>query len=139
MFVATLTVPQQEALLELAARMSEADGRVTDSETLVLAQLMREAGNQELTRSPVADLPSLTGRFDSRAARVAAYLELIGVAYADTELDATEDELLHKVAAEFGFDETEASDMEQWVNRLMSLMAQAKIMMQGATATSEEA
>jgi hypothetical protein len=76
-------------------------------------------------------IEDLTKVFDTRVSRYTVMLELIGLGYADQDFDPGEQALVLDVAEVFGMTNDVIEEIEYWVTRQMSLVAEANDMMGG--------
>ena len=121
MFLHILNDTQQKAFLSLAKQFIEADSNLSSEEQNLLELMLAETGQSFDEEVPAEEVEALLPAFDSRQARAAVLLELIGVGHADREFCAEEDSFLRKVAGTFGVPEEELRAMEDWVTRQMAL------------------
>ena len=75
-------------------------------------------------------IDSLAELFDQRAPRVALFLELVGMAYSNEDVDQHQSRLLQGVANALCFDHRDVSAMYSWVERQFSLVRQAYALME---------
>ena len=128
MFLNMLDVDEKRAFTLLAEKMIEADGVVVGREAAVLASLKAEmgvAGGGDASRS-VGELAKV---FKDRRSRVAALLELFGLAYSDTSFDMSEQTLIATVATEMGFSMDEIGEIQRWVEDHVALVRRAMTLM----------
>jgi uncharacterized tellurite resistance protein B-like protein len=120
MFISKLNLEQQSVLLALAERIAAADGVSHEEEALLMAAL--KAQSQEGVAPATVELSELTRIFESQSAKSALMLELLGIAFADSDYHESEKALLNEVADALGVDHDLLSDMESWVSRQVLLM-----------------
>lgn len=123
MFISKLNLEQQNVLLALAERIAAADGVSHEEETLLMAAL--KAQSQQGAAPSTVELSELDGIFDSPAAKNALMLELLGIAFADSDYHESEKALVNEVATAIGIDAELLSDMEAWVSRQIMLVQEA--------------
>ncbi|WP_412479590.1 TerB family tellurite resistance protein [Azonexus sp. IMCC34839] len=124
MFLDRLNAKQQGALLGLATQLIEADGNISQEETLLLNALrVQMAANVSPLSVSLNELPSL---FQSNTSKGAFLLELLGIAHADSEYHVSEKDFISKVAASLGISDTTLADMESWVCRQFALTREAE-------------
>ena len=121
MFLHILNDTQQKAFLALAKQFIESDSKLSDEEHNLLELMYAETGQDFDMEPPTGDVETLLQAFDTRQARAAVLLELIGVGHADNEFHAEENAFVRKVAQSFGTPEQEVREMESWVTRQMAL------------------
>ena len=119
MFLTQLTPPQQDAFLQLAAQLIAIDGEIHPDEQEMLARLA--IGAVDWVPQDVQSLPALLLVFDDHRSRVAMLLELIGLAYADTEYRQEERDFIADLARRTGISEARLAMMEAWVIRQLAL------------------
>ncbi len=130
MFLNMLDIDEKRAFAVLAEKMIEADGIVVGREAAVLASLKAEmgvAGSGDDQRS-VAELARV---FKDRRSRVAAFLELLGLAYSDTDFDLQEQSLLASVARDMGLGDDDRAALEKWVQDHVAHIRSAMVLMRG--------
>lgn len=128
MFLNMLEIDEKLAFAILAEKMIEADGIVVGREASALAALKAEMGFEGSggdTRS-VEDLAKV---FKDKRSKVAALLELFGLAYSDTSFDLGEQSLIATVAREMSLDSTDIVAIEQWVQDHVALVRRAIALM----------
>lgn len=130
MFISKLNLEQQSVLLALAERIAAADGVSHEKEALLMAAL--KAQSQDGVAPATVELSELAGVFDSQSAKSALMLELLGIAFADSDYHASEKALVSEVANALSIDSELLSDMESWVSRQVLLMQEANGFMEDA-------
>jgi hypothetical protein len=108
--------------------MIEADGIVVGREAAALAALKAEMGLAEPDRGSWT-VEELAQVFKDRTSRVAALLELFGLAYTDTNFDLGEQSLISEVANEMGLTSDDIVALEQWVRDHVALVRRAMVLM----------
>ena len=121
MFLHVLNENQQKAFLALAKQFIEADQKLADEERNLLELMYAETGLDFDADLPGGAPEELFPAFDSRQARAAVLLELIGVGHADEEFHADESQFIHRAADAFGVSRDEVRRMESWVTRQLAL------------------
>jgi len=130
MFISKLNLEQQSVLLALAERIAAADGVSHEKEALLMAAL--KAQSHDGVAPATVELSKLAGVFDSQSAKSALMLELLGIAFADSDYHASEKALVNEVASALSIDSELLSDMESWVSRQVLLMQEANGFMEDA-------
>lgn len=126
MFLHILNDQQQKAFLALARQFIEADKNLAEGERNLLELMYAETGQSFDAELPAGDTNALLQAFDSRQARSAVLLELIGVGHADDEFHPEESQFIRSVAAAFGVTEERIAQMESWVQRQLQLAVEAE-------------
>jgi len=121
MFLHLFNEDQQKAFLALAKRFVEADAELSDEEHNLVELMYAEADLPFETELPEGDVAQLARAFDTRQARAAVLLELIGAGHADRDFSANENAFIGKVAAALGVNGDELRRMEEWVERQVAL------------------
>ena len=129
MFVENLTKKtQKEAFLSLAKALIMADGKSTQTESLLLAELTRQlpdvSVNAKTVDAILANIKDKKGTgiktvakvFVSRKEKASVMLELLGIAIVDNKYQAKEKQLISKVAEALGLSELEMSQFESWIS-----------------------
>lgn len=130
MFLNMLDIDEKRAFTILAEKIIESDGIVVGREAAALASLKAEMGvsGSGADQRSVEDLAKV---FKDRRSKVAALLELLGLAHTDTNFDLGEQSLIASVAHEMGFSSDDIVAVEQWVQDHISLVRRAMAMMRG--------
>jgi hypothetical protein len=120
MFVAMLSTEQRRAFMVCAHRLIAADGIVVREERAALAALAVEMGSPrpggaELEAFHELDESALATLFDSHRTRVAALIELLGLARSDHEFTLDEESFVTVMAHEMGLDAAELGRLDAWV------------------------
>ena len=121
MFLHLLNDMQQRAFLAVAKQFIEADRRLSGEEQNLLELMYAEMALDFETELPSGDLETLLAPFDSRQARAAVLLELIGTGHADAEFHPEENAFVQKVAQGLGVSTEDVAAMESWVTRQLAL------------------
>lgn len=130
MFLSVLSDLQKMAFLDLADQAIRADGRIASEELALLETMKREMALPSTVLPQGKGLSEAANAFDTRASKVAALLELIGLGLADGHLRNTENDFLEKVVSIFGVSLQDFETMKQWVARQVALVSEANLMMQ---------
>jgi uncharacterized tellurite resistance protein B-like protein len=115
---------EKRAFVLLAERLIEADGIVVGSEAAALAALKAEMAVGDVDEQETS-IEELAYAFKSRRSRVAALLELFGLAHSDSNFHMSEVSLIASVAYFMGFDDEEIDVLESWVREYVSLVRKA--------------
>lgn len=128
MFLNMLDIDEKRAFALLAEKMIEADGIVVGREAAALASLKAEMG---FSGSAMDDrsVEELAWVFKDKRSRVAALLELFGLAYTDTNFDLGEQSLIATVAQDMGLGSDEIVALEKWVQDHVDLVRRALALM----------
>src|SRR5437868_2736344 len=121
MFLHLFNDAQQKAFLALARQFIDSDRKLAEGEKNLLELMYAEMGQDFNAELPQGDLASLSQAFDSRQARAAALLELIGVGHADDDFSPEENAFVRQVAQRLGISEGEVDEMDRWVERQLAL------------------
>jgi uncharacterized tellurite resistance protein B-like protein len=128
LFLNLLDKDEKLAFAELAEKMVEADGLVIGRETAAVAALKAEMGLSGSTGSG-RSLDELAGIFKGRRSKMAALLELMGLAYSDTSFAFGEESLVNAIANRMAVTPDELHAVETWVKEHVNLVRRALIMM----------
>jgi len=121
MFLHLLNDDQQKAFLALANQFIQSDNVLADEEHNLLELMYAETGQSFETELPEGDVSALLAAFDTRQARAAVLLELIGVGHADDAFQPEENAFVRRVAESFGVSQGDLDRMEDWVKRQLRL------------------
>jgi len=114
MFLAMLNDEQQRAFSALAYRMVAADGSISAEERQAVRRLRSELRVSE-SGADDRDETELARAFDTRRARYAALLELLGLAHSDREFHLDERSMITAVAHEMEVPADELERLDRWV------------------------
>lgn len=128
MFLNMLDNDEKRAFAQLAEKMIEADGIVVGREAAALASLKAEMGVSGAARDS-RSVEELARVFKDKRSRVAALLELFGLAYSDTTFDLGEQSLIALVARDMGLTSDEVVALEKWVQDHVELVRRALTLM----------
>jgi len=128
MFLNMLDNDEKRAFAQLAEKMIEADGIVVGREAAALASLKAEMGVSGAARDS-RSVEELARVFKDKRSRVAALLELFGLAYTDTTFDLGEQSLIALVAQDMGLTSDEVVALEKWVQDHVELVRRALTLM----------
>jgi uncharacterized tellurite resistance protein B-like protein len=121
MFLILLTEKQKTAFLALAGRLIESDARLCPEEQNLRELMNREMGFSRELVVQSREITEVLHEFDSRKAKVAVLLELLGLAYSDGDYGKEEKHLIEQIAAEFEISKEEVLAMENWALRQLAL------------------
>ncbi len=130
MFLSILNDEEKRAFTILAGHMIDADGIVVASELEALSALRREMGLPESRQSNDRDIGRLTAAFQSRRAKVAALLELIGLGYSDANFSVGEESFVNSVAREMGLERRDVVQLDAWVRQHVQHVEEALALME---------
>ncbi len=126
MFLHLLNEPQQKALLALTKQFIETDRNLADAEQNLLELMYAESGLDFGEELPGDSLETLAAAFDTKQARAAALLEILGVGHADEEFSPEESAFVSNLAEHLGLTEDQVRAMESWVSRQIALAREAE-------------
>ncbi|MBP2312930.1 hypothetical protein [Azospirillum soli] len=129
MFLAQLEERQKSAFLVLADTIIQADGAVAHQEAAMLAAMKAEMGLPAAVQPDGRSITDAASVFDTRATKVAAVLELIGLSLVDGHVHDREASALETIVAAFGLPPTEFEVLRNWVVRQFALMREAAALM----------
>lgn len=125
MFLTLLTEKQKTSFLALARRLIQCDERLLSEEENLIELMNREMGfSREFVVQP-REITELLHEFNTRKARVAALLELLGLAHSDGDYGKEEKRLIEQIAAGFDISTEEVLAMENWALRQLALAYEA--------------
>lgn len=114
MFLAMLNDDQQRAFSALAYRMVAADGSISAEERQAVRRLRSELRVSE-SGADERDETELARAFDTRRAKYAALLELLGLAHSDREFHLDERSMVTVVAHEMDVAADDLERLDLWV------------------------
>lgn len=127
MFVEWLNGKQQAVLLHYAHEMMVADG-ILDPEEQVYMDLLHKQIRPGVEAEPLP-IDELASTFDRRPSRIALYLELTGMGYANENFDPHQSDLLRKIAETLTLSDNDVDAINCWVAALLQLMKKARDLM----------
>ena len=122
MFLQHLSPDQRSAFLNLAYRLIAADGHLHSAELQALTAMAARAAvpsDWQLSRDSSDD--ELAATFPTYRSRAAVLMELLGLAYADTEYSEPERVFVREVATSLAISPDRLALMEGWVVRQLLL------------------
>ncbi|MFT4634166.1 MAG: hypothetical protein ACI8PP_003351 [Candidatus Pseudothioglobus sp.] len=125
MFLASLNLQQKETFLCLAHNVVVSDGDLTIGEREKMAEMRTEMTISADFEPCYMPIPGIAGVFDQRRSRVIALISLIQLGYADGAYEIEERCVITEVANEFAISEAYLLRIENWVERLIALQAEA--------------
>jgi hypothetical protein len=127
-FLNMLTTDEKRAFVHLAQQLIEVDGVVIGREESALAALKAEMGVAD-DGSDDRSVETLARTFGSRRSRVAALLELYGLAYSDADFETREGTMVATVAHQMGLSTDDVESIEAWVRDHVALVRRAMVLM----------
>jgi uncharacterized tellurite resistance protein B-like protein len=123
MFLKDFNEHQQKLFLGVARELIEADEKITDQESRMIASLSAEMGQQELIRKPSDEV--LQQYFPDKNSRVAMMLELIALAGCDMDFSVEENTIIKRLQNIFKISDQEIESYKGWVKQLLKTYAEA--------------
>ena len=127
MFVEYLNERQQAALLHYAHEVMVADG-IVETEERVHMEVLRSQMRAGVTAEPVP-VNGLAKLFDRRLSRIAMFLELTGMGYANETFDPHQSDMLKQVAYALSLSDGDVDAVNSWVKRQLLLVKEAQALM----------
>ena len=127
MFVEWLNHKQQAALLHYAHEVMVADG-IMDAEEQVYMDVLRKQIRPGVEPEPLP-IDELSRTFERRPSRIALYLELTGMGYANENFDPHQSDLLRNIAEVLTLSDKDIEAVNSWVADLLLLMKRARSLM----------
>ncbi|MEC8328118.1 MAG: TerB family tellurite resistance protein [Pseudomonadota bacterium] len=128
MFVQNLNDTQQSYLLALSKELIGIDGELDEKE-LAMLQILKSQCNDGIEEIDV-DFEMLTTVFEDQIHKTSLLLELIGLAYSDSEFHETEKKWLEKLIGALGIENSKYQKMVTWVEAQMKLVVDAQELME---------
>ena len=128
MFVNHLNPLQQGCLLGLSKLVIEVDGSLSSKETEVFSIIKSQC--QDTVSVAEEPMSLIEDCFKDNTSKVSLMLELVGVAYADSEYHENEKALLNNIANKLGLSQDLLQDIETWVERQLALVKEAQVMLE---------
>ena len=127
MFVDWLNDRQQAALLHYAHEMMVADG-ILDAEERVHMDMLRKQVRPGVEAEPLP-IDQLASTFDRRTSRIALYMELTGMGYANERFDPHQSDLLREIGEVLTLSDNDVEAVNSCVASLLLLMKDARNLM----------
>ena len=131
MFLYRMNDKEKRSFLVLAKMFIECDGLLSEKETELLRCLANESCVNISEIPENADMADNARKFESRASRICALLELIGLGHADSDYSIEETKFVKNLALEWKVSEAELLLLENWVLRLLAMMLEAQTLIDG--------
>jgi uncharacterized tellurite resistance protein B-like protein len=125
MFLASLNHEQRETFLCLAHNVVVSDGDLATGEKAKMAEMRTEMAISDDFEPHYVTIEGIAEIFDQRRSRVIALISLIQLGYADGAYEIEERCVITEVAKEFNISEADLYRIENWVERLVALQAEA--------------
>lgn len=127
MFVSNLNKEQQGLLLGLSKMLINADGIVTEEEKLLLDMMKKQCASEvDVLENPLAKIDEISFSYKEK---VSFLLEIVGVAYIDSEYQEEEKKLIKTISDKLKISYVLLEDIESWVKRQCIMMQEANTMM----------
>ncbi len=130
MFIENLNAKQQGVLLYLADKTMRADGNLAPEQLEMIKTLKTHCGADAEKIEDLA-INEVSQLFHNNKEKVSLILELLGVAFSDSEYHEKEEEFIAEVSVSLGIESTLLKDCETWVKRQLMLVKEASILMEG--------
>ncbi|WP_043630915.1 hypothetical protein [Desulfovibrio sp. TomC] len=127
MFIQNLSGEQKAVFLYLAHEVALADGNISGKEQQMMSTFCAQIPGVEPKKCSLCDLAEV---FESKRARVSAFLELAAIAQAESGVNEEERKFLDSLASAFGLSNYEVNDMLSWVVRQFNLFNEAQAFME---------
>jgi len=125
MFLAHLSVEQKQAFMVLAKRLMLADDDFAKEEKDILDMMSIETGVPVPESIDGEETLKLLELFSDKKSRVSAMLELIGIVYADNNVDPSEDQFISDVSKAFEMQSNEIAVYTSWIKKQIDLHKEA--------------
>lgn len=121
MFLHLLAGEERAAFLALAHHLIASDGLHIAAEESEMIRRMASEMNIDPQAGDGIAFDTAAGTFTTQRAKDAAYVELLGLAYADDHFSAAESELMRGLADRLSIDARRAGEMDAWVRDIKSV------------------
>lgn len=128
MFIGNLNKDQQGVLLAIAQKLINVDGQVSVEEVAILEQIKLQCDNDVEAISYTEEL--MITLFPDRRSKVSLLLEILGVAYSDTEYCNKEQNFLTSLASNLSINDEELQKLTNWVTRQLNLVQEVAVLME---------
>lgn len=125
MLLASLNHQQKETFLCLAHNVIVSDGDLAAGERAKMAEMRSEMTISDDFEPRYVPIQGIAEVFDQRRSRVIALISLIQLGYADGAYEIEERCVITEVAKEFAISAAHLQRIENWVERLIALQAEA--------------
>ncbi|MEL6344969.1 MAG: hypothetical protein AAFV53_17760 [Myxococcota bacterium] len=132
MFLSRLSSDEQRAFLQVAVRLLEVDGLSDDERTAFGGLCERVGVRDDWAPDATAPLGAFLGQISRPSARAAALLELLGLAWVDTQYGDDERVFIQQIAQRWDISTSRLALMESWVVRQIALAEEGEQLVGGA-------
>ncbi|CAE6937087.1 TerB family tellurite resistance protein [Vibrio sp. B1REV9] len=128
MFIGNLNKDQQGVLLAIAQKLINVDGQVSVEEVAILEQIKLQCDTDVEALSYTEE--SMITLFPDRRSKVSLLVEILGVAYSDTEYCKQEQDFLTRLASNLSINDDELQKLTDWVTRQLNLVQEVALLME---------
>ncbi|HAS8475655.1 TPA: hypothetical protein I7768_01445 [Vibrio vulnificus] len=128
MFIGNLNKDQQGVLLAIAQKLINVDGQVSAEEIAILDQIKLQCDTDVEALSYTEE--SMIALFPDRRSKVSLLVEILGVAYSDTEYCKQEQDFLTRLASNLSINDEELQKLTDWVTRQLNLVQEVALLME---------
>lgn len=128
MFIGNLNKDQQGVLLAIAQKLINVDGQVSAEEVAILDQIKLQCDTDVEALSYTEE--SMIALFSDRRSKVSLLVEILGVAYSDTEYCKQEQDFLTRLASNLSINDEELQKLTDWVTRQLNLVQEVALLME---------
>ncbi|HAS6256166.1 TPA: hypothetical protein RQK80_004618 [Vibrio vulnificus] len=128
MFIGNLNKDQQGVLLAIAQKLINVDGQVSAEEIAILDQIKLQCDTDVEALSYTEE--SMIALFSDRRSKVSLLVEILGVAYSDTEYCKQEQDFLTRLASNLSINDEELQKLTDWVTRQLNLVQEVALLME---------
>ncbi len=125
MFLSLLNGAEKRAFIQLADHLAAADEVVLEAEKQAIGALKTEVGLPGGPGEHLVPVEELASVFVSRRAKIVALVELLGLAYADSEFETNERSMIVIAARAMEIEVADLRRLEEWVKDHIKLVERA--------------
>lgn len=129
MFIENLNAKQQGILLYLADKTMRSDGNLAPEQLEMIKTLKIYCGSDAEIIEGLA-INEISQLFHSNREKVSLILELLGVAFSDSQYHKKEECFITEVSIALGIESALLQDCETWVKRQLMLVKEASTLME---------
>lgn len=116
MFAELLIERERQGLIDLLSLLAGIDGEVSPPEVAFIAEMKHRLDLDDYEPRAGASIEQVCAAFERKKSKRVALVELIKIAYADSNYDASERAGIRRIAQLMGEDEDVVQELESWVS-----------------------
>ncbi|RXT02773.1 TerB family tellurite resistance protein [Ammoniphilus sp. CFH 90114] len=131
MFLNQLQEQEKKAFIELAHLVAMADGYLNEKERELIELYKHEMGISEEYALQDLPLDSILAQFETEASKNIAFIEVLGLIFADGGYNDEERKIVKTIKQGFGFTPEKYETCKAWVRRIQDVYAEGLSLIHG--------